>query len=67
MKISKVTNRIEPHYSDWKRALFRYFVTVPCLFISIAFTVMLMLFMFRFQEYVAGLIEAQKLPSKAKV
>jgi hypothetical protein len=61
-KISKVTNRLEPHYSDWKRALFRYFVTLPCLVLTIAFTIITMLIMFKVKDYFSMAIESNTLP-----
>lgn len=50
-KPSKVTNKLEPHYPDYKRALFRYFVTLPCLCVTIVTTVVLMILMFQLQEF----------------
>ena len=50
-KPSEVTGKLEPHYPDWKRALFRYFVTFPCLIVTIFVTIAIMLFMFELQEF----------------
>lgn len=50
-KPSKVTGKLEPHYPDWKRALFRYSVTLPCLVGTIIVTIGIMLFMFELQEF----------------
>ena len=61
-KPSKVTNKLEPHYANWKRVCFRYFVTLPCLLLTILVTVAIMLVMFGFQAYIRNLIEINKLP-----
>ncbi len=47
---SKVTGRLEPHYPEYKRALFRYCVTLPCLLLTIVGTVALMVLFFKIQN-----------------
>ena len=65
-KPSPVTNKLEPHYSEWKRVCFRFFVTLPCLIASIAVTVGIMLTVFSFQGYIANKVEAELLPGKLR-
>lgn len=62
-KISKVTNKLEPHYADWKRTIFRYFLTFPCLGLNIIATIILMLVMFKIQEYARYLTDIHFLPN----
>ena len=50
-KINKVNNKLEPHFSEYKRALFRYFVTLPSLVGVFIATVLIMLKMFDLQNY----------------
>lgn len=50
-KPSKVTNKLEPHYPEYKRVLFRYFVTLPFLCATIVFTVVTMILMFQLQDF----------------
>jgi anoctamin-8 len=61
-KPSKVTGKLEPHYSDWKRWLWRYFVSFPCLIVTILITVALMLFMFELQEFFQKACDKGSLP-----
>lgn len=61
-RISKVTNRMEAHYSEWKRACFRYMLTLPMLILTIIITVILMLTMFQFQNYVTYLTDNSIVP-----
>lgn len=49
-KLNKVNNKIEPHYSDFKRTLFRYLVTFPTLVVVIFMTVVIMLKFFELQS-----------------
>jgi anoctamin-8 len=63
-KPSQVTNKLEPHYPEWKRTLFRYFVTFPCLCITIVITVATMLLMFEFQDFINYATEKNMLPSR---
>ena len=62
-KINKVTNKLEPHYPEWKRTLFKYFITLPCLFLTIAFTIATMLLMFSLQNFIAQSTKDESLPS----
>ncbi len=55
-KPNKVTGKLEPTYSEWKRVCFRYFITLPCLFMTILFTIAIMLMFFSFQSFIRGLI-----------
>lgn len=61
-KPSPVTNKLEPHYSEWRRVCFRLFVTLPCLAVAIFVTLGLMLVIFSFQDFIKGQIDAGKLP-----
>ncbi|CAD5119327.1 DgyrCDS7950 [Dimorphilus gyrociliatus] len=61
-----VTNRTERHYPAWKRNLFRYFVTVPviCISLGVVFGVMLLIFMV--QDWINLKISKGFLPSFTK-
>ena len=61
---SEVTKKIEPHYPEWKRNLFHYFVTLPCIFLIILFTFLLMVVMFKLQQLIDYSIDKRYLPSK---
>lgn len=61
-KPSKVTGKLEPHYPEWKRVLFRIFVTLPCLIASIFITIGVMIVIFNFQDFIANKIIDEKLP-----
>lgn len=63
-KPSMVTNKLEPHYPDYKRALFRYFVTLPCLCATIVATVFIMIIMFQLQDFFSYATTYNLLPSK---
>lgn len=63
-KPSKVNNKLEPHYPEYKRALFRYFVTLPCLCATFVLTVFVMLFMFELQSFFSRATKNNVLPGK---
>lgn len=45
LEVSPVTGRLEPYYPQWKRHVFRWFVSVPiiCLCLAIVFFVMIVI------------------------
>nr|KAG5706556.1 hypothetical protein BaRGS_028727 [Batillaria attramentaria] len=59
LRKSPITGRMEPHYSNWKRNLFRYFVSTPViiLFLGMVFTTMLLIF--ELQEWVNVLVDKE--------
>ena len=61
-KPSKVTGKLEPHYPEYKRALFRYFVTLPCLLLTISATIGLMVLIFKVQNLFVYATEKNFLP-----
>ncbi|CAF0827149.1 unnamed protein product [Brachionus calyciflorus] len=50
-KLNKVNNKLEPHYPEYKRALFRYLITFPTLLAVTGLTIAIMLKMFDLQEF----------------
>ncbi|XP_045215850.2 anoctamin-8-like isoform X2 [Mercenaria mercenaria] len=60
---SPVTGRLEPHYSAWKRHLFRYCVTVPVILFCLNVVFCVMLLIFELQEWVNGLVKSEDIPS----
>ena len=61
-KPSIVTNKLEPHYPEYKRALFRYFVTLPFLCATVVFTVLIMIVMFQLQDFFSYATTNKMLP-----
>jgi len=54
---SSVTGRMEPNYPAWKRNIFRYLVSVPVICMCLCVVIVNMLIIFRFQDYINGLIK----------
>ncbi len=59
---SKVTGKLEPHYPDWKRSMYKYFLSLPCLIVTVIVTVGIMLFIFEMQEFFESACEKGTLP-----
>lgn len=62
-KPSQVTNKLEPHYPEWKRVCFRLFVTFPCLIASILITIGVMMVVFSLQNFVSDKVVHGGLPA----
>lgn len=52
LQVSPVSGRLEPYYPDWKRNLFRYFVTVPIILLCMLCTFLIAFGIFELQEWV---------------
>ena len=63
-QMSEVTKKLEPHYPEWKRKLFQYCVSLPCFLFNILFTLLLMILMFKVQNFFDYAIKNGYLPSK---
>ena len=61
-KPSAVTGKLEPHYPDWKRAIYKYCLSLPCLIACVIVTVGIMLFMFETQDFFENACEKGTLP-----
>ena len=63
-KINKVNNKLEPHYPEYKRAVFRYLVTLPTLGAVFFLTIAIMLKIFDLQEFFKYATENKIFPGK---
>ncbi|VDI37868.1 anoctamin-8 [Mytilus galloprovincialis] len=52
LRESPVTGRQEPYYPQWKRNLFRYFVSLPVVLLCLLVVFVVMLLIFQFQEWI---------------
>ncbi|CAC5414383.1 ANO8 [Mytilus coruscus] len=52
LRESPVTGRLEPHYPQWKRNLFRYFVSLPVVLLCLLVVFVVMLLIFQSQEWI---------------
>ncbi|CAH1797947.1 unnamed protein product [Owenia fusiformis] len=60
---SPVTGRLEPYYPNWKRNLFRYFITTPIICTCLGLVFLSMLAIFELQEWVNGKIAQGEYPA----
>ena len=61
-----MTGRLEITYPAWKRNLFRYFVSVPIIILSLATVLGSMLAIFCFQDWINDQAAKGKVPGVAK-
>nr|CAD7428021.1 unnamed protein product [Timema monikensis] len=51
LEVSPVTGRLEPTYPAWKRNVFRYFVSVPIIFLCLLTVFVIMIYTLQLQEW----------------
>lgn len=59
---SPVTGRLEPYYPQWKRNLFRYFVTLPVVLFCLCVVFVVMLLIFQLQEWINVKVDVADYP-----
>ena len=64
LRRSPVTDQLEIHYPNWKRALFRLFVTIPLIVINIVLVSFLVLLTIRLQKWIDEQLKASHLSRK---
>ncbi|CAF1366308.1 unnamed protein product [Adineta steineri] len=62
LRRSPVTDKYEPYYPDWKRLLFRCFVTIPMLIINLVLVSFCIVFIIRLQSWIDRQLKAGRLP-----
>ncbi|CAI9716845.1 Hypothetical predicted protein [Octopus vulgaris] len=67
LEVSSVTGRLEPFYPIWKRNLFRYFVTLPVVILSLCIVFAVMLANFYIEELITKLVNTGEYAFIAKV
>ncbi|CAF3258301.1 unnamed protein product, partial [Rotaria sp. Silwood2] len=63
LRRSPVTGEFEVYYPNWKRLLFRSFVTIPMIGINIILVSFLILIIIRFQNWIDRQLKIGRLPS----
>ncbi|KAL5004591.1 hypothetical protein ScPMuIL_018047 [Solemya velum] len=66
LRKSPVTGHLEPYYPAWKRSLFRYFISIPVIFLCLCVVFVVMLLIFQLQEFVNDVIESEGYPQFGK-
>ncbi|XP_052102475.1 anoctamin-8-like isoform X4 [Mytilus californianus] len=62
LRESPVTGRLEPYYPQWKRNLFRYFVSLPVVLLCLLVVFVVMLLIFQFQEWINRKVAVDSYP-----